>query len=231
MHVKRGMRGIPCRPVSYGFSLVEVVVASGLLLTTITAVTFCVTSVSASGARLQKVMDADRAVRVVAERLAALPFYASSADAGSTSDTEADDLLGAVFPHADMARNTPTARYVHSDGEEAPAGSFVTVFTQGGVDVQCVARFLAAEDGPALEPSAVEGWARVDGDQPPGCALSVRLTATSHGTGRSASLIRAALAIAAGPPRVFDGGFLMTSVTADRGAGYEASGAQIRRSP
>lgn len=195
MHVNRGRGAFRAGRWSYGFSLVEVVVASGLLLTTITAVTFCVTSVSASGARLQQVMDADRAVRVVAERLAALPFYRSSADAGSASDTQADDLLGAVFPHADMARNTPTARYVRSDGEEAPAGSFVTVFTQGGVDVQCVARFLAAEDGPALEPSAVEGWARVDGDQPPGCALSVRLTATSHGTGRSASLIRAALAM------------------------------------
>ena len=87
---------------------------------TITAVTFCVTSVSASGARLQEVMDADRAVRLVAERLAALPFCGSDADAGAASGSEVEDLLGAVFPHADAARNTPTARYVRSDGEEAP---------------------------------------------------------------------------------------------------------------
>ncbi len=109
---------------------------------------------------------------------------------------EVEDLLGAVFPHADATRNTPTARYVHSDGEEAPAGSFVTVFTEGGVDVLCVARFLAAEDGPPLEPVAVEGWALADGDQPPGSALSVRLTATSQGTTRSADFTRAALAMA-----------------------------------
>ena len=72
----------------------------------------------------------------------------------------------------------------------------MTVFTEGGVEVLCVARFLVAEDGPPLEPVAVEGWALADGDQPPGCALSVRLTATSHGTARSAGFTRAALAMA-----------------------------------
>lgn len=188
-------RPLACRRSS-GFSLLEVVVASSLLLMTITAVTFCVTSVSASGARLQGVMDADRAVRLVADRLAALPFYRSDADATSTSSAHAEDLLGAVFPHADAARNSPTARYVYSDGVDTPAGSFVTLFTEGGVDVLCVARFLEAEDGPPLQPVAVEGWALVDGDQPPGCALSVRLTATSHGTARSAGFTRAALAMA-----------------------------------
>ena len=86
----------------------------------------------------------------------------------AASDSEVEDLLGVVFPHADATRNTPTARYVHSDGEEAPAGSFVTVFTEGGVDVLCVARFLVAEDGPPLEPVAVEGWALADGDRASG---------------------------------------------------------------
>ena len=85
MHVKARIGRPRARRRSSGFSLVEVVVASGLLLMTITAVTFCVTSVSASGARLQRVMDADRAVRLVAERLAAMPFYGSGADAGAAS--------------------------------------------------------------------------------------------------------------------------------------------------
>jgi type II secretory pathway pseudopilin PulG len=181
---------------SSGFSLIEVVVASGLLLLTIAAVTFCVTSVSANGARLQRVMDADRAVRLVAERLAAMPFYRSGADADTVSDSGVEDLLSAVFPHADAARNTPTAHYVHIDGEVAPAGAFVTVFTASGVDVLCVARFLAAEDGPVLGPLAVEGWTGAAGDQPPGCALSVRVTATSHGATCSASFTEAALATA-----------------------------------
>jgi hypothetical protein len=196
MHV-RGCTGAStaCRRPS-GFSLVEVVVASGLLLMTITAVTFCVTSVSASGARLQGVMAADRAVRLVADRLAAAPFYRSSSDAGNASDTEVDDLLGVVFPHADVTRNTPNARYVRSDGGGVAAGAFVSVFTEGGVDVVCVARFLVAEDGPPLEPAAVEGWAQVDGDRPPGCALSLELTATSRGTARRAGFVRAALATA-----------------------------------
>lgn len=196
MRVKGGRGAFRAGRRSLGFSLVEVTVASGLLLLTITAVTFCVISVSASGVRLQKVMDADRAVRVVADRLAAMPFCGSDADAGLALDSEVEDLLGAVFPHAYVARNTPTARYVRADGEEAPAGSFATVFSEGGVAVLCVARFLATEDGLPLDPAAVEGWARADGGQPPGCALSLRLTATSHGTARGAGITRAALAMA-----------------------------------
>ncbi|MGE5229982.1 MAG: type II secretion system protein J [Deltaproteobacteria bacterium] len=194
MHVKGCSERLRARRRSSGFSLLEVVIASGLLLMTITAVTLCVTSVSASGARLQGVMDADRAVRRVAERLAALPFYGSGADAGVAPGSADEDLLGAVFPHADAARNTPTARYVAVGEDEAPAGAFVSVFTEGGVDVRCVARFLVDEDGAPLEPAAVAGWVRTDGEQPPGCALSVYLSATSHGSLRSAGFTRAASA-------------------------------------
>lgn len=176
---------------SSGFSLMEVVIASGLLLTTITAVTICVTSVSAGGARLQRVMDADRAVRLVADRLAAMPFW--EVGAGAAADAAGEDLLAVVFPHADATRNTPTARYVHADAQAAPAGAFATVFTTGGVEVLCVARFLTAAGGQPLEPSAVQGWSAADGDQPPGCALSLWLTATSRGTTRGAGFTLAAL--------------------------------------
>ena len=180
---------------SSGFSLIEVVVASGLLLATVTAVTFCVTVVSASGARLRRVMDADRAVRLVADRLAALPFCAAPADDGSASGSAAEDLVDAVFPHADASRNVPDARYVTTAGGGAPAGAFATVFSEGDVEVLCVARFLAAVDGPPLEPAAVEGWAGGDGARPPGCALTVQLTAASRSAARSASFTRAALAL------------------------------------
>jgi hypothetical protein len=199
MHVKGCAGASHARRRASGFSLVEAVVASGLLLMTITAVTFCVTSVSASEARLQGVMGADRAIRLVADRLVAAPFYRASSDAGSASDPQIEDLLGVVFPHADVTRNTLMARYVPSDGEDVAAGAFVTVFTEGGVDVQCVARFLVAEDGPPLEPAAIEGWALADGDRPPGCALSLQLKATIHGTARRANFTRAALAMAPVP--------------------------------
>jgi hypothetical protein len=195
MHVNGRTGRLRAHARSSGFSLIEVVVASGLLLLTIIAVTFCVTSVSAGGGRLQAVMDADRAVRLVADRLVAMPFYGSDAGAGAPLGLQVEDLVGAVFPHADAARNTPAARYVHSNGEDAPPGSFVTVFTEGVVEVVCVARFLPAEDGPPLEPVVLEGWALADGDQPPGSALAIHLTATSRGTTRSADIIRAALAL------------------------------------
>ena len=196
MHVMGRMSALRACRRSSGFSLIEVVVASGLILTTITAVTLCATSVSASGARLRSVMDADRAVRRVADRLAAMPFCAAGPSAGSPSSSVTDDLVGAVFPHADASRNTPGARYVSTAGEGVPAGAFATLFREGEVEVVCVARFLAAEDGPPLGPVAVEGWAVGDVAQPPGCALSVHLTAMSRGAQRSASFTRAALAVA-----------------------------------
>ena len=63
---------------SAGFTLLEVVVAGGILLLTIAAVTFCVVNVSRAGARLERSMDADRAVRQVAQRLRLLPYCAGS---------------------------------------------------------------------------------------------------------------------------------------------------------
>ncbi len=93
---------------SAGFTLLEVVVAGGILLLTIAAVTFCVVNVSRAGARLERSMDADRAVRQVAQRLRLLPYCASSyPQAANESDTHAGDLIAAVFPHADSCAEHP----------------------------------------------------------------------------------------------------------------------------
>ncbi len=97
-------------------------------------------------------MDRDRAVRLVSERLGVLPFCAGSyPQAGAEPGDPAGDLVAAVFPHARPAQNTATARYVAADGDGgAPAGSFVTLLTEDGVQVTCVARFLAGPDGRRL---------------------------------------------------------------------------------
>ena len=136
-----------------GFSLLEVVVAAGLLLMTIAAVTACITNSSAAEARLQAAMDADRAVRAVAERMRSLPFCAATLPAPSSArGPAATDLVAAVFPHARVAENTEAARYIVVAGEEgdAPPGSFVTLVEERGVELRCVAVFLADEGGAAL---------------------------------------------------------------------------------
>lgn len=183
------------RRVAAGFTLLEVVIAAGLLLTTIAAITMCVTSVSRGGARLQAAMDAERAARVVAERLRGLPFCAAAYPApGAVTGPGADDLVAAVFPHARLSDNTEVARYV-AGGEEdhAAPGSFVTLVDEGGVEVRCVAQFLRSEGEAALGPSEVGGWSVTDESALPGAVLLVRITAASRGTPRVVTLLRTAL--------------------------------------
>jgi type II secretory pathway pseudopilin PulG len=179
-----------------GFTLIEAVVAGAMLLMTVTAVTFCVVAGSKGEARLQATMDADRAVDQVGERLRRLPFCASAyPDAGSSTGDAAGDVVSAVFPHADALLNAAAARYVVSQGGAGEkAGCFVTVFTQDGIAVRCVARFLQDADGPALGPPEVAGWDRTRSEAPPGAGLSVVLSAAAGGSERVETFVRAAAA-------------------------------------
>jgi hypothetical protein len=176
-----------------GFTLLEVVVAAGILLVTIAAVTFCVVNVSRAGARLERTMDADRAVRQVAQRLRLLPFCSGSyPQAASASGTHPGDLIAAVFPHADLAQNIPEACYIAAAvWEEEPAGSFVTLLSEEGVRVKCFARFLAGPNGTELGAEALGGWDRVTATAPPAPTLS--LTLSVAGSGRSVRFSRSAL--------------------------------------
>jgi hypothetical protein len=184
-----------------GFSLLEAVVAAALLLMTVTAVTICMAGISGAGARLEGSMDRDRALRRVSERLGVLPFCAGSpAQTSAATGDLAGDLLAVAFPHARPAQNTAAARYVAAGGDgAAPAGSFVTVLTEDGVPVTCVARFLAGPDEPALGPVDLVGWDAASGITPPAPMLSVRLTI--EGDRRGVTLVRSAMAKApvAGP--------------------------------
>ncbi len=120
MHVTVSATGRPWSAA--GFSLLEVVIAAGLLLMTITAVTACITSVSRGGARAEAEMDADRAVCAVAERLRGLPFCAAPyPDSAAIRGPGAGDLVAAVFPHARVSENAETAYYVAAGQEETPA--------------------------------------------------------------------------------------------------------------
>jgi len=178
-----------------GFSLLEVVIAAALLLLTVTAVSSTVVGVSRAGARLRASMDADRAMRSVAERLRTLPYCASSYPQPlGGSGEEGADVLAAVFPHADSAQNAQRARYAAAaDDGGAPAGSFVTLLTRDGVLVQCVAWFQASPDGPRLGPEKLAGWDVAESDAPPAPTLSLTLSADPGG--RSIRIVRSALSV------------------------------------
>jgi hypothetical protein len=184
----------PRRPLrsAGGFTLLEAVMVAGLVLLTITAVTLCVVNVSRAGVRFEQGMDGDRAAWRVAERLRALPFCAGSyPQARTPAGDPASDVVVAVFPHADSARNTASARYAPVAGDGESAGSFVTLFIEDGVQVECVARFRAGPDGPELGPEILSGWDSGSASAPPSGTLSVTLGVP--GGGRRTSFVRSAL--------------------------------------
>ncbi len=209
--------------------------AAGLVLLTVTAVTACVVTVSRAGARLERRMDADRAACQVAERLRTLPFCAHSYPQATATGGRASDLVAAVFPHADLARNTASARYALVAGDEGEsAGSFVTLSVEDGVQVTCVARFLAGPGGSVLGPESLGGWDAESASAPPSGTLSVVLGVP--GGGRPAG-VRAVGAPDATHLGEDDGGPLMRRMAihrlADRGRddGVHARGAARRRGP
>ena len=78
--------------------------------------------------------------------------------------------------------------------EEEPAGSFVTLLSEEGVQVKCVARLLAGPNGPELGAEAMGGWDAIVATAPPAPTLS--LTLSVAGSGRIVRFSRTALSSA-----------------------------------
>jgi hypothetical protein len=170
------------------------VVAAGLLLLTITAVSMCVGGVVRAGARLDRTGEADAALQRGADRLRSLPFCAPSLP-DLADGPAASDLCGAVFPHAWSWKNTADARYVVVAGNPAAdPGSFVTVLYEGEVEVRCTAWFLRGADGPRLSPTDLVGWDVETAEEPPAPTLEVVLCVRGPGGLRSVRLVLGALA-------------------------------------
>ena len=181
------------RPRAAGFSLLEVVIAAGLLLLTVTSVTAAVAGVSHSGRRAAATMKADGVLQSVMSHLASLPFCAAALPAVPASDyTAATDLLAAVFPDAGAPRGTAAARYLPADEDGIPGGSFVTRFDEEGVQVTCIARFRRRADGAWLGPADLDGWDLAASVRPPAPVLVVDVVATAGGATRTGRLVRVA---------------------------------------
>lgn len=179
-------------PRSGGFTLLEAVIAAGLLLLVVTAVSLSVTAVTRADAHLRRAMAADRAIRSMAARLGALP-YCAVAYPQTPGDDAGQDLVAAVFPHAEPYRNTVGARFVGlAEATTVPAGSFVTLVEEQGIEVRCVASYAWAPEGPLLGLPDVAGWDCMVSALPPGSTLVVCLSAEYPGGMRGVRLIRSA---------------------------------------
>ncbi len=180
-------------PRQGGFSLLEVVIAAGLLLLTIMSVTAAVASVSHAGRRADAAMRADVSLESTIAHLASLPFCAADLPAVPSGDcAAATDLVAAVFPDAGALRDTADARYLATDGDGLPAGSFVTRSDQDGVLITCAARFRHRAGGSWLEPADLAGWDLAASGRLPASILVVQVTAAAGGVTRTALLVREA---------------------------------------
>jgi hypothetical protein len=181
------------RARSAGFSLLEVVIAAALLLLTVASVTAAAASVSHAGRRAEATMKADGVVASVLTRLAGMPFCAAALpEAPADDSTAASDLLAAVFPDAGASRDTPDARYVATDEDGIPSGSFLTRFDEDGVRVTCVARFRRRAEGAWLGPADLAGWDVAVSGRPPAPVLVVDVIAPGGGSPRTGRLVREA---------------------------------------
>jgi prepilin-type N-terminal cleavage/methylation domain-containing protein len=175
-----------------GFTLLEVVIASALILMTIAGISVCMTTVSRAAARADATTAADRALAALSERLAALPFCADALPSSNPArGSAALDLVTAVFPHACSWANDPDARFVLVDEPGAKEGSFVSRRVEDGVVVTCVASFLR-EDGSRLGTAEVEGFDVASSDSLPAASLECELYAQADGVRRACSLVSTA---------------------------------------
>ena len=176
-----------------GFSLLEVVIAAGLLLLTVTSVTAAVTSVSHAGRRADAAMRVDGALDLEISRLASLPFCAAGLPAVPAGDpAAATDLVAAVFPDAGAPRDSASAWYAGTDSGGIPAGAFFTRLDREGVLITCVARFRRHAEEDWLGPADLAGWDLAESRSLPAPLLVVEVTAAAGGVLRSGRLVREA---------------------------------------
>ncbi len=154
---------------SDGFSLLEAVVAVGVLaLGCLAAAGALETSLRAEAAGQQR-RDAGRLLDAEAARLRALPFFRRASGPGG----EPPSLLADVFPHARPDLNEPPEGFA----DESGAAVFVSDVRVEGLLLRRTATLLRdAGDVTTPVPAAeVGGWAVWDHERPPALVVEVRL--------------------------------------------------------
>jgi hypothetical protein len=157
-----------------GFSLIEVVVATSLLLLTVVCVTPLFVDSQGAASRASRADDARRLAQSTLERLRGLPFVPPSPSPGY-GDGADTSVVGSLFPHADVARNEPDNFVVLGTITGWPLGTFVTRRHVGAFAVTTESRFGGA--GPCgLTPvsvSALDGYGPQTPDRLPSGILLV----------------------------------------------------------
>lgn len=184
-----------------GFSLIEAVIAAGVLLATCAAVSAAVGSVARAGARLDLVRRADAAATSEEARLRALPYVRATPSPGSAGEgAGAPSLLAEVFPHGLVVLNDAEACY-QPDSGPGSAACFVSRTVCGGMTLVRRAWFVTGltADGEPVGAARVDGWAVWRGETPPAARLAVELVVVAGGVRRQRSFLVDALRPSAAP--------------------------------
>jgi hypothetical protein len=178
-----------------GFTLVEAVIASLLLLATCVAVSTVLSSATkaegAEGARdgLEQILTTE------CRRLAALPYFdGGSSDGMLVGSPAPDSLVAEVFPWARPELDTDDRWFV-DDGGDDEAGTFVSTLDVDGVCVRRCAVFLADGRDVArhLGVADLVGWDSTFGARPPATSLAVTVEVTARGRSVSSTMVLTAL--------------------------------------
>ncbi len=165
-------------------TLIEVVIASSLLLLTAVCATPLLVDSLAAGSHGSRADEAALAAESQLEWLRSLPFAPPAPT--SPAAVPAPSVLGEVFPHADPARNAADAYVVLTGGGRWPPGTFVKTHPlPQGLAMTTACRFAAGagEGLSPLAPACLIGYDAVGGTWAPSGALlaTVVVSWTDHG--------------------------------------------------
>jgi hypothetical protein len=182
-------------------TLIEVVVATAVVLTVVIATSNAIAAVNGANARAGSRAAATTAAATEIEELRSLPFAI-----GGPAGSSATDVVSRVFPHTDPGRDTPDATFAPEPRAGCPAGTFFTVKPVSGGSMTIAATFVVGTAG---------GWAPVPGIrlagydalraiEVPSTALLVRVSVAWRAGARVGTVVRSTILSArpGGPCRI-----------------------------
>jgi hypothetical protein len=167
-------------------TLIEAVVAAAVLMAIVVAATGASITTRTAAAQADGRTAVDCGVASEIEALRALPFDDPAAAAPGA------DLLTAVFPHADPARDTAAAFFAPDARDGCAAGTFFTVRAMPWGTLTIAATFVVAGAGgfDPVDSSRLAGYDSAHGACPPAAALSLRVSAPWRAGGRQGTVLR-----------------------------------------
>ena len=178
-------------------TLIEVVVATAVVMTVVIAASNAVAAVDGATARAGGREAAEASVAAELEELRSLPFAA----AGQSGRSPAD-VVSRIFPNADAGRGSPDAAFAAEPRAGCPAATFFTVEAVSGGRMTIAATFVVG---------SATGWTAV-----PAARLSDYDTRRAVELPSAALLVRVSVAWRAGER---SGVVARTAIVADRPAG------------